>query len=302
MGSVLVSAIFDSYLRVFRRKTQKFLTLSGRKAGDPLSATLVETLASEAAKIARQFLGICIRAIDYCPPVDLELGEYLRAMITADRLLVPQDPCNYRETIIESFADRKIYPRGVSALSEEILTWQPPSRYLSPIIPLSFSELRFQGDPSIPASAVEIDRQAHALGEYVTRPENREEFGLMQENRGEADPPRVQSIRTSRRVGPDGRVLFDLVAEVTQKTVIRDPESGVRTKFVGGSTVILGPRGEIRYVISKNILNDARRKRQIAFQRGSGLWKTENEQYKLAGYALQLVHRDRAAAEASASK
>ena len=49
--------------------------------------------------MARQMLNICIRALDYCPPVDI-LGEYLRALITADRDLVPEDERSYRVAFI----------------------------------------------------------------------------------------------------------------------------------------------------------------------------------------------------------
>ena len=60
-------------------------------------------LADRVAKLARQFLSICIRAIDYCPPVGLTFGDYLRALITADHDLVPDDPWDYRGALVEAF-------------------------------------------------------------------------------------------------------------------------------------------------------------------------------------------------------
>lgn len=42
-------------------------------------------------QIASQFLAVCIRAIDYCPPIDITFGKYFRAVITADLDLVPDD-------------------------------------------------------------------------------------------------------------------------------------------------------------------------------------------------------------------
>ena len=47
--------------------------------------------------VARRFLNIVIRAIDYCPPLHCTFGEYLRAIVTADADLVPDDPVGYRE-------------------------------------------------------------------------------------------------------------------------------------------------------------------------------------------------------------
>src|SRR6266852_2103668 len=57
---------------------------------------LVARLAQEAAKSARHLLLMCIRAIDYCPPVDITYGDYMRSLITADYDLVPEDDRQYR--------------------------------------------------------------------------------------------------------------------------------------------------------------------------------------------------------------
>ena len=88
LGSVLVSAVFEAFTTIVRRKTERFYRIAGlnRDALDrvPLSDALVKAIAQEACDVAGQFLNICIRAIDYCPPADMELGEYLRAIITAD--------------------------------------------------------------------------------------------------------------------------------------------------------------------------------------------------------------------------
>ena len=44
-----------------------------------------------------------------------------------------------------------------------------------------------------------------------------EAFGLAPSDGEEFMPPWTQSMGTARRVGPDGQVLFDRVAEVTQE-------------------------------------------------------------------------------------
>jgi hypothetical protein len=68
LGSVLVSAIFEAFTVVFQRKTRVYRRLAGPAAERSISAELADILASEASKLASQFLSICIRAIDYCPP------------------------------------------------------------------------------------------------------------------------------------------------------------------------------------------------------------------------------------------
>src|SRR6266516_644746 len=147
MGSVLLSAVFAAFLDVYQRKTEPFVRLAYRPPSQYMVAELVSFLASKAHDLAEQFLRLCIRAIDYCPPVDLHLGEYLRALVTADRELVHDDPWRYRDSLIAAFAERAIYPEGVGQLSEDALCWRPPSRFLGPIIALHFSNLRFAGDP-----------------------------------------------------------------------------------------------------------------------------------------------------------
>lgn len=77
-------------------------------------------------KAARQVLNLCIRALDYCPSVDITFGDYLRAVITADADAMPDDPRGYRVAIMEAFQRRGIVPRDVRTVSTESLTWNVP--------------------------------------------------------------------------------------------------------------------------------------------------------------------------------
>src|SRR5262245_1483822 len=111
-GAVLVAAVFDAFLQIYKRRTDDLLRLatagSGILPAGAISADLIDRLAREASKVAGQFLNICIRALDYCSPVDLTFGEYLRALITADADLVPVDKHGYRTAFIEAFRNRGI--------------------------------------------------------------------------------------------------------------------------------------------------------------------------------------------------
>jgi hypothetical protein len=281
LGSVLVSAVFDAFLTVYARKTERYVRLATGGTGvlppGELPADLQAVLAEEASQLASQFLNVCIRAIDYCPPVDLELGEFLRAVITADLDLVPHDPWGYREAWIDAFGRHQIYPPGVRSLAEDELCWKATERPLERVEALSFKQLQFEGDPACPAGRHELRRQACALGELVAG--HAELFGLARRDdpalRGDAvGLPCVQSIRSSRRVGPDGQVVFDLVAEVTQRRLVRS-ERGEFAMY-GGATVILGPRGEVRYAIGKGMGSSRRLERQRTFMAGRGraYWTT----------------------------
>src|SRR5688572_22083258 len=76
LGATLVAAVFDAFRWIYSRKTAD-LRAVGRRDGEPPSAELVDLLTGEAVRLAHQFLDIVIRAVDYCPPVDLTFGEYL---------------------------------------------------------------------------------------------------------------------------------------------------------------------------------------------------------------------------------
>src|SRR5262245_59011368 len=134
LGSVLVSAVFEAFVTVVRRKGERLLRIAGldsRLVGQAqLGEELVRALAQEASDVATRFLDICIRAIDYCPPVDLEMGEYLRALVTADAELVHDDKWGYREALMRSFRRRQIFPDHVEFMTEDAVQWQRPAAQL----------------------------------------------------------------------------------------------------------------------------------------------------------------------------
>ena len=122
--------MFDAFLAIYRNRTRDLLRIATGGTGilplGDIHPDLVERLAQEASKTARHLLLMCIRAIDYCPPVDVTYGDYMRAMITADFDLVPEDDRNYRVAIIEAFRAWGIYPEDVRTLSVESLRWKAP--------------------------------------------------------------------------------------------------------------------------------------------------------------------------------
>ncbi len=126
MGQLLMASVFDAFCTVYRRKVATIMRLAtggtGQLPAGELSDPLVDVLTTKAYNLANQFLTLLIRAIDYLPPVDVRLGEYLRAIVTADAALVPEDPWNYREALIDAFRLRGIYPRDVASLNEDSLS------------------------------------------------------------------------------------------------------------------------------------------------------------------------------------
>jgi hypothetical protein len=106
-GAILVAAVFEAFLTIYKWRIADLLSIATAGTGilspGELHPDLVGRLSEEAAKTSRHILQICIRALDYCPPVDVDFGDYLRALITADKDLVTDDRHNYRLAVIEAF-------------------------------------------------------------------------------------------------------------------------------------------------------------------------------------------------------
>jgi len=295
-GAILVAAVFEAFLTIYKWRVADLLRIAtggtGVLALGELHPDLVSRLSEEAAKTARHIVQICIRALDYCPPVDVDFGDYLRALITADASLVSDDRHNYRLAIIEAFRRRGIYPRDVRNLSEESLLWKSPdeeekkaflkvfgnAQRLRQLVPdWGLTEDREQiyhqtkisqgtlktwfADPR----AREAAKAAHiVLDKDAPEAFYRDKYG--------APTLEVHSVRPARRIGPDGHTETELVIEMTQrrrgyydletqeKADSGDPKPP-KPDFIfrGGCTLLVDPRtAHVRYCIYKRILSKTR--------------------------------------------
>jgi hypothetical protein len=233
-GSHLVAAVFDAFLSIYKSRIADLLRIAtggtGQLPEGQLHPDLVNRLAEEAAKSSQHVLNMCIRALDYCPPVDLTFGEYLRALITADHDLVRDDDRGYRIAMIEAFRRRGIFPQDVRALSENSLRWYGPNEeeqaQLRKILPGSgeFRKLMPSWDLTCERRKVfdqMLDFQAHLeilLKRRLLQRQAQDAFKLLG-----IDPSlpleefKVDSMRPARRIGPDGQSIVELVVEITQR-------------------------------------------------------------------------------------
>ena len=311
-GAILVAAVFDAFLKIYENRTKDLIRIATQGSGilDPgeIHPDLVDRLAREAAKTATHILHICIRALDYCPPVDLTFGDYLRAMITADVDAVPHDSLRYRLAIIESFQRRGIYPDDVRNLSVESLVWRPPRGGR-----IDLREL-FNRDTGMPAITAEwrtgkevgprrqlwekMHSNAAAVHNWITTrcpAEVAEEIGLNLDSdalpsfysTGRRPAVEVHSVRVAQRPTPESRSRTDLVVEILQKRrgyfdrkkqervdvgagPLPGDEHGDFT-FRGGCTLLIDPAtSRVRYAITKHILSDGRLQRQRSYLGGDG--------------------------------
>jgi hypothetical protein len=83
-GEILVAAVLNAFIEIWCHRIEALGKFEGRYRN-------LESVVDEGAKVADHLLNIMIRAIDYCPPVDLEYGDYLAAVLTADSEVAPDD-------------------------------------------------------------------------------------------------------------------------------------------------------------------------------------------------------------------
>jgi hypothetical protein len=297
-GSILVAAIFGAFLDIYKMRVRDLIRLATAGTGElpagEIHPDLVDRLAREANKTAGHFLNICIRALDYCPPFDVTLGEYLRALVTADFDMVPDDGYGYRVAIIDSFRRWGIIPPGLRTLSEDQLRW-PFSKMLAQsgwsaltdvankLRPAMSSTLYVQDRRELFDSLVTSRISAHQfLAEALTDSSDlnqRDEFtrvtGIdttrsstldgIRKNKETGQPTfEVHAVRPALRVSPDGTIMKQMIMIVTQRReVLIDPDNadGGKFDFRGGSTLIFdldGNEPSLRYAITRSIADEQR--------------------------------------------
>lgn len=156
-GAILVGAVFDAFLSIYQSRAQKLLRIatggSGIRPVGDLHPDLVDEMAKTAANTASDVLRICIRALDYCPPMDLTFGDYLRALVTADADLDSEDKHGYRVAFVEAFQKRGISAAGIKSMAIEEL--------VHPLNPVKF-------DQKLEQDVVEFLRQLREAVGYLT--------------------------------------------------------------------------------------------------------------------------------------
>lgn len=275
-GAILVAAVFDAFIAIYERRTEDLLRIytggTGVLPDGAIHPDLVKRLAAEAAKAAGHVLNMCIRALDYIPPVDITFGEYLRGIITADADLVADDRYNYRVAFIEAFRRRGIYPLDLDTLSVDTLRWagvnfdQPPAPYKRIIEELKqYADACFyitDREELFKRTRTQRQQLHEALkGIFAETPTFASQLGL--------DPTagfEVHALRRANRVGPDGNPRPQVVVVFTQSRSIEVEGSAEAHTFRGGSTIVVDlTKPAVQYAIIKNIESPTRQQRTTDF-------------------------------------
>lgn len=300
-GALLVGAIYQAFLAIVERRTNDLIRLATGGSGvlpqGALHPDLVERLTDETTRAARHVLNMCIRAIDYTPPVDITFGEYLRAIITADLEQVPDDRFGYRVAFLEAFRRLELLPRSLRTVSIETLQWHrwigtlpgwagPRPDWLEPAV----KAMKIQIGADLPREeiyAVSKRRRAilhdHLLS-ALGSPQACEIVGLEPGLPRYASPTKsepaevttfeVDNLRIARRVRDDGVLTAEIYAVLRQRRpepLYTGEPGGESFWFRGGSTVVIDLFGResprLKYVIRKP-MTPSRLARERAFRQG----------------------------------
>lgn len=261
-GALLVAAVFDAFHAIYTERTADLLRIASGGTGvmpeGALHPDLVNRLAEEASCAASHVLNMCVRALDYCPPVDLTYGDYLRALITADKELVVDDVYHYRIAFINAFRKRGIFPTGVPNMSVDTLCYSLDGNskaadllkgntilrrfkeevgYLTNREDISTRTSQFITgmNPSVDEDG-EVEGFHSVLTEWMSQvdpvslenltglvfTDQYKELGIRKTSSQGIDRPAtwIHSMRLNNRIGPDGRALNQLVMTLVQSTTV----------------------------------------------------------------------------------
>jgi len=248
-GEILVAAVMNAFLGVWHKRINKLK--KGKAAGSKLDRQLV---VEQGADAAGQLLTMCIRALDYAPPTDLQFCDFLSALITADRETVPDDSkYGYRTLLTESFAAYGLRPPGSA---ESHGGWKMVDNS-----ELSYDRSHFES----------MLRDPDEVFRFIW--ENREALGL------EEDAfTKVISVRPCLRIGPDGFALRETVAEYIQMITLtpgevetfeistpKDMPADQEITLYGGGALVFDEYGRLKYHARNRILNKERQTRRLKY-------------------------------------
>lgn len=249
-GEVLVAAVMRTFLRMWRDRLRALIHGGGLDRA---------RAAEEGAKSADHLLKIAIRSVDYLPPVEFEFEDFLDAMLVSDTELAPQDEHGYRDALrvaFELFGVLQPQGRTIDLSTERA---RPLYRHLH------FGSLRTDRDEVFRFIWENADLLGIDTSYYTT----------------------VESVRPATRVGPDGFIVSESVADYVQilegtaaELAPRDlvVPSGVGgstpIQLFGGGTLVFDEFGGAKLHQRKPIMDMDRQSRRLAYLTEGGMRDT----------------------------
>jgi hypothetical protein len=250
-GEILVAAMMNAFLEVWSARL---------RALDPTRSGWLdrERVAEEGARAADRLLTMSIRALDYCPPVHIEFGDFLSALVTADFELQPNDTSHeFRRHMVASFQAYGIKPTSKGNSAQAGL-WLPPETE-APGRAFNYGRTHFES----------MLRDPEEVFRFIW--ENRQALRLC-----EGAYTRVQSVRPCLRVAEDGFALRETVAEYIQILRLNAKEirnMGIKVEglppepeeilLYGGGVLLFDEYGRLKFHIHNRVDNRDRQEDRL---------------------------------------
>ena len=254
-GDILVAAVFEAFRKIFESRVADLRRIASKGTGilaeGSLHPDLVNRFAIEASRSAQRVLELCLRAVDYLPPVEVAFGDFLRAVVTADFDIAPVDECNYRLAFVDAFRQHGILPTGVATLSQDSLLWPDAGSSGEAEVVASFiRDLSKQCTPwSLPQDRESLwhllEAKRDALKQWIVA-QKRQRLGPIDLSK----PFEVQSFHPRERSTLSGELSFQWVIKLVQQTSSASRPRRDGPPLLCGMTLIIdGDSGRVRYKI-----------------------------------------------------
>jgi hypothetical protein len=254
-GSVLVLAVFDAFFATYAMRVEDLIRIATAGTGvlgeGYLQADLVSRITNEAGDTAQRVLDLCIRAIDYLPPLDVTFSDYLRALVTADTELNPDDPYDLRANLVDAFLARGIHPSGVFSANEESLLWDAPAPSIvaDNLDPRVLDILAGHQSEQWGATSKSVGRDWNYVKEKLHDWADGHHAALQMEPDSRC-PIEVEGFQSMFRVGSDGQLLTEAGVQFVQTSPAAQPVLGGLVPRAG-TTVVFSGDGSARYLMPK---------------------------------------------------
>ncbi len=256
-GEILSAAVLNSFLHVWRARLATWLPVTDQKV-------LVDRIVEDGIDAAEQLLTMCIRALDYCPAVDISYGDFLSALLTADYELLQDDgKYKYRNVLRDQFAKWGIDPSSLNVEDTiEKGIWEQPE---------NVEALRYDC-----VHRESLERNPDEIYRFLW--ENRKVLGIYEDAY-----TWIITVRPCIRVGPDGFVLNETVSEYRQTIELKagnlfavhpkmtKPEGMPDDTIIrlnGGGVFIFDEFGHLKYHIRSRINNPISQNERLGY-----LWR-----------------------------
>ncbi|HEX3149622.1 MAG TPA: hypothetical protein VHR66_16220 [Gemmataceae bacterium] len=255
-GELLVAPMMNAFIEVWSGRLEALIQ---KATGDLDRDRVVE----EGAAAADYLLTMAIRALDYSMPVHMDYRDYLSAILTADREIRPDDSkYRFRDHLRASF---KAYGFEASAVegADEPGIWLPPKEDLAvwPKGKFTNAGIHFEG----------LTRDPEEVFRFIWQ--NRRALGVV-----EGAYTRVLSVRPCVRVGSDGFLLRETVAEYIQiielearelpRMKIEIPEGMPKDTMVtlyGGAALVFDEFGRVKFSINNRLSHHVRQTNRLKY-------------------------------------